>query len=215
MGSPNPEEVSMSRRGRSWIAAAVLAATLASAAGRAAAASDAMVGAAAAAEVPAVMDAEAAKAAYERFKGMSGEWIGRSTKGWEDRTSWRAIAGGSVVMQTSFDAHPGETMVTMIALDAGRLGLTHYCVAGNQPRLVATSCSADGREIRFTFRDGGNLPTRDRGHMDQAVYRFDGDDRMTSRWTWYQNGEERWMEEIEYRRLPRAETRVAGAAPSK
>ena len=142
-----------------------------------------------------------ARAAFERFKGLSGEWRGKSTRGWEDRTGWRTIAGGSVVMQTSFDAHPNETMVTMIALDQGRLGLIHYCVAGNQPRLVATGFSPDGREITFTFRDGGNLPTRDRGHMDQAVYRFIDTDRMTSRWTWYQNGTERWMEEIEYRRV--------------
>jgi len=199
-----------------WIAAAVAAAALAATARTAPAATDAMIGAAAAAtEEARPVTGEAARMAFERFKKLSGTWHGRSTKGWEDSITYRMIAGGSVVMQTSFEAHPGETMVTMIALDVDRLALTHYCVAGNQPRLVATACSADGREIRFTFRDGGNMATRDRGHMDQAIYRFESDDRMTGRWTWYQNGQERWMEEIEYRRVPQAEARAAGDPPPK
>ena len=206
---PEREEVNMRPEGRGWRVVLAVVALLSSVA-RAAAATATMVGAAAVVEAePVPIGAEAARAAFERFKGLSGEWHGRSTRGWEDSVSWRAIAGGTVVMQTSFEAHPGETMVTMIALDEGRLGLTHYCVAGNQPRLVASSCSPDGREVRFTFRDGGNLADRNRGHMDQAIFRFDDDDRMTSRWTWYQNGQERWMEEIEYRRLPRAGVRAA------
>jgi hypothetical protein len=147
-------------------------------------------------------DTAAARAAFARFRALEGRWVGRSTRGWEEEVTWRVIAGGSAVMQTSFDAHPGETMVTLVALDCGRLGLTHYCVAGNQPRLVATRFSSDGREVAFTFRDGGNLASRDVGHMDQVVYRFVDDDRITGRWTWYQNGRERWLEEIELHRVP-------------
>jgi hypothetical protein len=147
------------------------------------------------------VDTAMARALFERFRGLDGEWEGRSTRGWEDSMSWRTIAGGSVAMQTSFEAHPGETMVTMISLDSGRLALTHYCVAGNQPRMIATACSPDGREVDFTFRDGGNLASRDLGHMDRAIFRFHEDGTMTSRWTWYQKGKERWMEEISYRRM--------------
>ena len=147
------------------------------------------------------VDTARARALFERFRSLEGEWAGRSTRGWEDSVSWRVIAGGSIVMSTSFEAHPGETMVTLFGLDVGRLALTHYCVAGNQPRLVATECTPDGREVTFTFRDGGNLSSRDQGHMDKAVFRFHDDGTMTSRWTWYQKGQERWMEEIAYRRL--------------
>jgi hypothetical protein len=160
-----------------------------------------VVGAGATGTATAPIDTASARAAFERFKSIQGEWLGRSTKGWEEQSGWRTIAGGSVVMHTSFDAHPNETMLTLFSLDQGRLSLTHYCVAGNQPRLDATAISRDGLEIRFTFRDGGNLPTRDRGHMDQAVFRFIDDDQMTSRWTWFQNGREQWMEEIVYRRV--------------
>ena len=140
--------------------------------------------------------ATTARAAFEQFKRLAGEWRGRSTKGWEETVSFKTIAGGSVVVETSFDAHPNETMMTMFHLDNERLMLTHYCVARNQPRLVATSFSEDGKTITFTFLDGGNIPTRDRGHMDKAVFRFLDDDHVTTRWTWYQDGKENWMEEI-------------------
>ena len=32
--------------------------------------------------------------------------------------------------------------------------------------------------------------------MDKAVFSFEGPDRMSSQWTWYQQGKERWMEQI-------------------
>jgi hypothetical protein len=137
-----------------------------------------------------------AKTAFERIKRLEGTWTSRSTRGWTADLRLQVIAGGSAVLSTSFDAHPGETMATLFHLDGDRLMLTHYCVAKNQPRLVATSFGEDGRTVTFTFLDATNLASRDHGHMDKAVYRFLDDDRFTSQWTWYQNGEERWMEEI-------------------
>lgn len=95
--------------------------------------------------------------------------------------------------------------MTMFHLDGDRLMLTHYCVAKNQPRLLATSYSEDGNTITFTFLDGTNLPTRDRGHMDKAIFRFIDDNHVTSQWTWNENGKESWMEEIRLERLPLAE----------
>jgi len=137
-----------------------------------------------------------ARIAFERFKKLGGEWMGKSTKGWQETIRYQVIAGGTVVVGTSFDAHPNETMMTMIHLDGERLMLTHYCVAKNQPRLVATSFEDEGRKITFTFLDGTNMPSRNRGHMDKAVFRFVDDNHVTSQWTWYQDGKESWMEEI-------------------
>ena len=143
-----------------------------------------------------------ARLAFERFKKLEGKWKGRSTKGWKETISYKSIAAGSVVVSTSFDAHPNETMMTMYHLDGERLMLTHYCVARNQPRLMATSFSEDGKIITFSFLDGTNLPTRDRGHMDKVIIRFLDDNHTTSQWTWYQNGKENWMEEIQLERIP-------------
>src|SRR5262249_6599155 len=63
---------------------------------------------------------------------------------------------------TRYD-HP----VTMLYMDADRLYLTHYCDAGNRPRLVART-SPDGKTVEFDFLDlsGGNQY----GHMFHAVF---------------------------------------------
>jgi hypothetical protein len=137
-----------------------------------------------------------ARIAFARFKAMEGTWKGESTRGWSEEIHYRVIAGGSVVMETSFEAHPGETMATMFSLNGDALELTHYCVARNQPHLKATSFQDGGRTVTFTFVDGGNLSSRDKGHMDQAVFRFEDADHVTTRWTWYENAQERWMEDI-------------------
>ncbi len=151
--------------------------------------------------------AENAVAAYERFKNLAGEWVGKSTKGWTNRQTVSVIARDSTVMNISHGSHPGETMATMIYMDGERLILTHYCVARNQPRLQATSVEDEGRRLTFSFRDGTNLPSRDKGHMDKVIFQFKDDDHYTSQWTWYQDGQESWMEEIVYER-------VADSSPS-
>jgi hypothetical protein len=143
-----------------------------------------------------------AKSGFARFKQLEGKWVGRSTKGWEEAVSFKTIARGSVVVENSFDAHPNETMMTMFYLDGDRLLLTHYCVAGSQPRLAATAFEGDGKTITFTFLDATNLKSRDQGHMDKAVFRFADENSFTSQWTWYQNGKESWMEEIKMERQP-------------
>ncbi len=148
------------------------------------------------------VDSSTASSAYERFLSLEGEWEGKSSQGWTDRARFEKIARGSVLLETSlFEAHPGETMVTAVHPDGDRLILTHYCVAKNQPRLVLKDSAEDGQFLRFEFLDGTNLPTRDRGHMDKAEYRFVDRDHFTSRWTWYQDGQESWMETIEFRRV--------------
>jgi hypothetical protein len=143
-----------------------------------------------------------AREAFERFKNLTGKWQGRSTRGWEEEISFKTIAAGSVVIENSFDAHPNETMLTMYHLDGDRLMLTHYCVAKNQPRLLATSFADGGKTITFTFLDGTNLPTRDSGHMDKVIVHFLEENHVTMQWTWYQDGKEKWMEEVQYDRLP-------------
>jgi predicted enzyme related to lactoylglutathione lyase len=143
-----------------------------------------------------------ARAAFERFKGLAGRWRAESTKGWSEEVSYEVAARGSAVLgRTRFRDAPDRSMATLFVLDGTRLVVTHVCEARNQPRLEATRISADAAEVELTFLDATALASRDRGHMDRAVYRFDGPDRFSSRWTWYQDGDEGWMEEITYVRI--------------
>ena len=138
--------------------------------------------------------------AFERFKALAGDWEGKSTKGWTERIRFQVLAQGSAVLETSFEAHPGETMATLFSLDGPSLELRHYCVARNQPHLRASSIADGGRRVTFEFVDGGNLPSRERGHMDKLIVIFEDPDHVTWQWTWYQEGRERWLEEIRLER---------------
>jgi hypothetical protein len=145
---------------------------------------------------------EQALAAYDRLKAMDGSWTGTSTKGWTETVTYRVIARESCVLETSFDAHPNETMLTLFHLHEGALLLTHYCVAKNQPRLKATAASSDGGTVEFTFLDATGIPSRDAGHMDRLVITFEAPDQVRKQWYWYSAGKESPMEGIALNRLP-------------
>jgi hypothetical protein len=145
---------------------------------------------------------EQALQVFERLKSQAGEWEGRSTAGWEGTARHVVMARGSVVLVTSkFKDAAHDGMATAMHLDGDRLLLTHYCEARNQPRLVLSRVEDGGRTAVFTFLDATNMASRDSGHMDKVVIRFQDDDHYTSQWTWYQDGQERWLEEITHTRI--------------
>lgn len=140
--------------------------------------------------------------AFDHFKRMPGKWAGAADDGRRLLNDWQLIAGGSVVMyESEFEGHPDTKMVTMIHVDNGRLLLTHYCVARNQPRLEATDISKDGKKITFTYLDATGIKSRDQGHMDKVVWEFVDEDTETSQWTWFQDGKESWMEKFTMKRV--------------
>jgi hypothetical protein len=145
-----------------------------------------------------------ANAVFARLKAMAGNWQEKSTKGWTGGNQIRVIARGSAVLfESSFADEPNEGMATLFHVDKGRLLVTHYCEAGNQPTLVASSSSADGNTIVFEFLSGTGMKSREDGHMDKLVLKFISSDSYTEQWTWYNAGKERWLEEIVCRRVPR------------
>jgi catechol 2,3-dioxygenase-like lactoylglutathione lyase family enzyme len=152
-----------------------------------------------------------AQLAFERLCALAGSWEGRSSAGWTARSEIEVIARGSAVLErTNFEAHPGETMLTFFHRDGEALVLTHYCVAGNQPRLVASEI--DGGRFHFTFRDATNLATRDVGHMDEAFFDLGDGETFSSKWSFSQGGKTSWMEEIEYRRVGAGTASAGGSA---
>ena len=70
--------------------------------------------------------------------------------------------------------------ITMFHLDGERLILTHYCDAGNQPRMAAT-ISSDGKTIVFDFLEATNLLSSQAGHMQRVTFNFIDADHHTAR----------------------------------
>ncbi len=139
---------------------------------------------------------------FARLKALAGRWRARSTKGWTGGDLIRGISRGSAVLfESDFDDDADGGMATLYYLDKGRLLLTHYCEAKNQPTLVATGQSSDGKTVLFTFLSGTGMTSREQGHMDKVLFTFIDNDSYLSQWTWYGAGSEKWLEEIEYHRV--------------
>jgi len=82
-----------------------------------------------------------------------------------------------------------ENMVSMIHMDGDRLLMTHYCGAGNQPRMKA-ALAPDGKSVSFDFIDATNLSSRDAGHMQHVLFAMPDADHHTEEWTFLDHGKE-------------------------
>jgi hypothetical protein len=128
-----------------------------------------------------------AQKAFATIKSMPGAWEGKTSDGMNVQVNYKVTAGGSAVM-SEITGH--EDMISMIHLDGpNRLLMTHYCAAGNQPRMEA-SVSPDGKIITFKFIDATNLATTDAAHMDHMVLTVVDENHHTEEWTFVDHGKE-------------------------
>jgi hypothetical protein len=140
-----------------------------------------------------------AKAAFARLKTLVGEWQGAGEKK-SERLSYELIAGGtSLIERDTADNRP--VMLTVYHLDGNRLLLTHYCMAGNQPRMEAREFDPTTGRLHFDFLDATNLPGKDSGHMHAATLRIADRDHLASTWVYYEGGRPKFTEEVEFTRV--------------
>jgi len=134
------------------------------------------------------------KESFEALKGLEGEWRGKDTLGHQAEIRFRVTSGGTALLSELVEPnHQAQSleddMITMIHLDGDRLLLTHYCGAGNQPRMRGIA-SPDGKTIIFDFVDATNLPSSRTGHMQRVVIKFLSPDHHTEEWTFTENDQE-------------------------
>ena len=137
----------------------------------------------------AVVLAAAASPAFEKLKGLVGEWVeaGKDGKPTDKVVSvYKLTAGGSAVHETIFPGTPME-MVTVYHLDGKDLTLTHYCMLGNQPRLKLDQASTD-KKLKFAFVGGSNLDPAKDPHMHEGSITFLDANTIESAWVGYQDG---------------------------
>jgi hypothetical protein len=143
-------------------------------------------------------EASAGPAAYARLKTLVGEWEADTNMG-KAHVSYESIAGGtSLVERESGEKMPA--MLTVYYLDGDRLLLTHYCMAGNQPRMQAQAFNPETGEVDFTFLDATNL-TPGGGHMHNAKISVTDHDHLNTQWEFYENGQVKTTETAQYTRV--------------
>ena len=146
-----------------------------------------------------VLAQSGSKQGFDTMKSLAGNWEGSSEKG-KVQVSYRSTAGGTALIGEIVAGMNGENedMVSMIHLDGNRLLLTHYCAAGNQPRMQAT-VSADGKSITFDFVDGTNIDESHAGHMQRVIFSFIDLNHHTEEWHFAMPGSE-MVEKFDLRR---------------
>ena len=139
-----------------------------------------------------------ARAAYSRLTGLAGDWNVESARG-KGRSQFQVIAGGSVVLERFMEPGGGE-MLTAYHLDGDKLVLTHYCMAGNEPHMVAERFDAASGELNFAFAGGANIGA-DTGHMHDAAFRLTSNEQFDAKWNFVEGGKVKFSEEVHYTRV--------------
>ena len=130
--------------------------------------------------------ASTAQTSFDELKSLNGTWEGKTSKGQTTQVIYRVTSNGSALMS---EIKGKEDMISMFNLDGDRVVLTHYCAAGNQPRMVASG-SPDGKTITFDFLDVTNLATPDAGHMTRMVLSMPDANHHTEEWIYSDHGKE-------------------------
>jgi hypothetical protein len=121
-----------------------------------------------------------AQESFDQMKSLAGSWEG-TLDGQSMHVSLRVTSMGNALMHEMRGEGRPDDPITMFNLDGDRLMLTHYCDAGNQPRMAAT-VSPDGKTIVFDFKEATNLLSTQGGHMQRVTFTFLDPDHHTEKW---------------------------------
>jgi len=141
-----------------------------------------------------------AERSFDAMKTVAGSWDGVVTvdppvpemNGKAVHISLRETSRGHALVhemqgaETPLDAKKYDHPVTMLYVEGDRLLLTHYCDAGNRPRM-AGKVSPDGKKVDFEFVDlsGGT----EYGHMHHALFTLIDANHHTEDWTYMMPGD--------------------------
>jgi hypothetical protein len=135
-----------------------------------------------------------AQKSFDKLKALAGSWEGHVTtlpqapeiEGKLMQASLRVTSMGNAIVHEMTGAGRPDDPITMLYLDGDRLLLTHYCDAGNRPRMTG-AVSPDGKTVEFTFLDVAG--STQYGHMDHAVFTVIDANHHIEDWTYMMPGD--------------------------
>jgi hypothetical protein len=128
---------------------------------------------------------------FDQLKTLAGTWEARVTtvppqseiEGKLMHVTLRVTSMGNALMHEMTGADRPDDPITMLYMDGDRLMLTHYCDAGNRPRMTG-KVSADGKTVEFEFLDVAG--STQYGHMHHAVFTIIDANHHTEEWIFMQ-----------------------------
>lgn len=140
-----------------------------------------------------------AQKSFDQLKTLAGTWTGPVTANppqpdFGDKPLWLSMRvtsrGNAIVHEMKQPGTPDDPSkddpITLLYVDNDRLTLTHYCDAGNRPRMVAKA-SPDGKTVEFDFVDVAG--STQYGHMHHAVFTVIDANHHTEDWTFMLPGD--------------------------
>ena len=128
-------------------------------------------------------------AGFEQLKKLVGEWEAKSPAGPPFTTTIRLVSNATALEET-FQNSADNQMVTLYYPDGNRVAVTHYCSAGNQPRMETEATTPDQKKFDFSFLGITNLSSPGSGHMHHLVIRIADNNHFAEEWTWRENGKD-------------------------
>jgi hypothetical protein len=136
-----------------------------------------------------------AQKSFDQLKTLAGSWEGvlKTTPATPEADGKHAQAilrvtsmGNALMHEMKMEGRPDDP-ITMLYMDNDHLTLTHYCDAGNRPRMVAKA-SPDGKTVEFEFVDIAGSTKY--GHMHHAVFTVIDENHHTEDWTFMVEGKQ-------------------------
>lgn len=153
-----------------------------------------------------------AQIAFAQLKALQGTWEGKATLNppsaemdlGEMQISFRVTSRGHALVHemsgkgTPASGTDSDHPITLLYLDGDRLYLTHYCDAGNRPRMIGT-VSPDGKKVDFSLVDVSGSTKH--GHMDHAVFTIIDADHHTEDWFYEMPGNKTMQGHMDLQRV--------------
>jgi hypothetical protein len=127
-----------------------------------------------------------AQKSFDQLKSLAGSWQG-TMDGTPMQISLRVTSRGNALMHEMKMAGRPDDPITMLYVDGDRLLLTHYCDAGNRPRMAAT-LTPHGKTVDFHFLDVANFNSKQGGYMQHAAFTTLDANHHTEDWTFLAQG---------------------------
>ncbi len=125
-------------------------------------------------------------ATFAQMKLLVGEWKAVQ-EGVTVTETYKLTANGTALMAETRSANE-PAMITMITVDGDRLIATHYCIAGNQPQMVATAPDDLNKGVAFKLERVTGMKTADDWHNTGITITLDDSNHMTQTWTYLYKG---------------------------
>jgi hypothetical protein len=144
----------------------------------------------------------ATNAQFDRIKALAGNWSGTNKHGKTVKVSYTVVSDGAAVMERLFTPEGGG-MITMYYPDGERLMVTHYCSAGNHPRMLAAPPKPGDSDIAFSFFDVTYVHNSgaNGGYMRALKFHFADKNHFTQDWTFGWNDGRQEVENLNLHRI--------------